>query len=59
MPKHTNETNRRGFLTGVAGAAFSAVLPFRRALSAKTTKRALQVWSCGGLAEAFIPANNY
>lgn len=48
--------NRRNFLTVAAGAAAGAVVP--SASSAPLfTQTTLQVWSCGGLAEAFIPAN--
>jgi len=52
-----NRFNRRGFLATAAGAAIGAAIP--QSLSAKETynQNSLQVWSCGGLAEAFIPAN--
>lgn len=48
--------SRRAFLTGTAttitGAALSPV-----ARAAQYTSSSIQVWSCGGLAEAFRPAN--
>ena len=48
--------SRRAFLTGtattIAGAALSPV-----ARASQYTFSSIQVWSCGGLAEAFRPAN--
>ena len=52
-------TNRREFLrTALAGAAASAatVLPASPSRAAGADAR-LQVWSCGGLAEAMLPAH--
>lgn len=61
--KHKNKNNglsRRAFITTAAGAAVGAAIP--AAVSAtsaeKFNQNILQVWSCGGLAEAFVPANN-
>ena len=52
-----NHLSRRAFLTTAASAAMATAIP--AALSAKENfkQNTLQVWSCGGLAEAFIPAN--
>lgn len=52
-----NQFSRRAFLSTAAGAAIGAAIP--TSLSAKDSfnQNTLQVWSCGGLAEAFIPAN--
>ena len=50
--------NRRRFLKNSAMAAVGAALFTGTPASAKEFKgKALQVWSCGGLAEAFMPAN--
>ena len=64
--KEGNKTgiSRRRFLGGAAGAAISAAL-FPKTTNAKALsdpskpfdQNKLQVWSCGGLAEAFIPAS--
>lgn len=52
-----NRLSRRAFLTTAATAAVATAIP--SVLSAKETfkQTTLQVWSCGGLAEAFMPAN--
>lgn len=57
--KKTGELSRRAFLTATAGAAVGAAMPAPISASTENTfeKNILQVWSCGGLAEAFIPAN--
>ncbi|WP_027179526.1 substrate-binding domain-containing protein [Maridesulfovibrio bastinii] len=56
MPKKVSEMNRRSFIKGgtlaLAGFAASA-----SPVKADPAQQSLQVWSCGGLAEAFIPAN--
>jgi molybdate transport system substrate-binding protein len=51
------QLSRRAFLTTTVSAAVATALP--AAISAKEnfSQTTLQVWSCGGLAEAFIPAN--
>lgn len=49
--------NRRAFLTTAAGAATGAALPLALAATPKFSRNTLRVWSCGGLAEAFNPAN--
>lgn len=54
----SDNSSRRTFLksAGVAvGASIAAALP--TASPAKGTDKSLQVWSCGGLAEAMMPAN--
>ncbi|MCB2185609.1 MAG: substrate-binding domain-containing protein [Deltaproteobacteria bacterium] len=48
---------RRAFLTSAATAALAAALPAGPARAGKFSQDSLQVWSCGGLAEAFLPAN--
>lgn len=55
--KKENTLTRRTFITTATGAAIGAAMP--ASLSAKENfgQNTLQVWSCGGLAEAFIPAN--
>lgn len=58
-----SETTRRGFLklaaTGMSGAVASAAfaLPASASGSATGQGKHLQVWSCGGLAEAMLPAH--
>jgi molybdate transport system substrate-binding protein len=49
--------NRRAFLTVAAGAAAGATMPAGSPAAPSFQKNTLQVWACGGLAEAFIPAN--
>jgi len=50
--------NRRAFLATAAGAATGTAIPGALPASSKQfSQSTLQVWSCGGLAEAFIPAN--
>jgi molybdate transport system substrate-binding protein len=49
--------NRRDFLSTAAGAATAAALPSALSASGPFSRNTLQVWSCGGLAEAFMPAN--
>ena len=49
--------SRRAFLTGAAAVAAGAVTPARGSAASTSAHSILQVWSCGGLAEAFIPAN--
>lgn len=55
---HREETmNRRQFIKQGGIAAGAALLSGAHGLAATERNRSLQVWSCGGLAEAFIPAN--
>ena len=50
--------NRRRFLkTSAMAAVGAAFFPGQPALAKEFEGKSLQVWSCGGLAEAFIPAN--
>lgn len=48
---------RRTFLKTALASAVGSALPLSVARSTSFTHNHLQVWSCGGLAEAFIPAN--
>jgi molybdate transport system substrate-binding protein len=58
MKKEPVEIQRRTFLKSLAAAAVSTVIPASAATSAATYKAgSLQVWSCGGLCEAFEGAN--
>jgi len=60
MNKHEGDKDklsRRSFISAAAGAALGAVLPSGLSANENFTQKTLQVWSCGGLAEAFIPAN--
>ncbi|MFC1494136.1 substrate-binding domain-containing protein [Thermodesulfobacteriota bacterium] len=52
-----NKYSRRAFLSVAAGAAIGTALPSGLSAGEQSTQMTLQVWSCGGLAEAFIPAN--
>ena len=57
MKKNNKKISRRSFLkTSALTAASGAFLP-SSVLAVKADTKILQVWSCGGLAEAFIPAN--
>ncbi len=49
--------NRRTFLKGSAALATLAVPVSAGAAAKSGSERSMEVWSCGGLAEAFIPAN--
>jgi len=49
--------NRRSFLTSAAGAAAAAAIPAVLPAPKAFSRNTLQVWACGGLAEAFLPAN--
>ena len=57
MSKNREDLSRRAFITGVAGAAMGAAIPNAISASEKSGAKNLLAWSCGGLAEAFIPAN--
>jgi molybdate transport system substrate-binding protein len=56
-PEDTQLLNRRAFLTTAAGAAAGATLPAALTAAPSFQQNSLQVWACGGLAEAFLPAN--
>lgn len=50
--------SRRAFLTAAAGSAIGTAFPSSGFASKKSFEQnTLRVWSCGGLAEALIPAN--
>jgi molybdate transport system substrate-binding protein len=49
--------DRRAFLTTAAGAAAGVTMPAALSAAPSFRQNSLQVWACGGLAEAFIPAN--
>ena len=49
--------SRRAFLTTAATAAVATAIPSVLGAKEDFSQNTLQVWSCGGLAEAFIPAN--
>ncbi|MFP5211837.1 MAG: substrate-binding domain-containing protein [Acidobacteriota bacterium] len=48
---------RRTFLKSALVSTIGAALPSARAKASTFSRDHLQVWSCGGLAEAFMPAN--
>ncbi len=48
---------RRTFLKAAGATVLAASLPWDAAWARQFKGESLQVWSCGGLAEAFIPAN--
>ena len=49
--------NRRAFLTTAAGAAAGAAVPSAFSAGRTFSQNTLHVWACGGLSEAFLPAN--
>lgn len=57
MEGHLKKHGRRAFIAKVATAATAVVLPSAAAAEKSLETHLLNVWSCGGLAEAFIPAN--
>jgi len=57
MMDEQNGQNRRTFLKTALASAAGAVLPAGESRAAAFSRDTLQVWSCGGLAEAFMPAN--
>jgi len=57
MSKDKRDFDRRSFLKGAAVGLVGAALPAGVAQAAQPQGGMLQVWSCGGLAEALIPAN--
>ena len=56
MKKNLGSISRRSFLKS-SGITASGLLIPSKALAEKSVTGTLQVWSCGGLAEAFVPAN--
>jgi molybdate transport system substrate-binding protein len=57
MNKEHKNISRRGFLKTSSLAAAGGLLLGTEASASQFKNEFLQVWSCGGLAEAFIPAN--
>lgn len=57
MKKDCKKISRRNFLKTSGLAAASGIFVSSTALAVKSETKNLHVWSCGGLAEAFIPAN--
>ncbi|MFZ5584544.1 MAG: substrate-binding domain-containing protein [Thermodesulfobacteriota bacterium] len=57
MADHDRNLPRRTFLKTAAAAALGVAAGGRPARAARFSRDTLQVWSCGGLAEAFMPAN--
>jgi len=58
MEKPQHDQQRRSFLKSAVIGTVGAMLPIAPVRAETSlTGRTLQVWSCGGLAEAFIPAN--
>ncbi|HTY24329.1 MAG TPA: substrate-binding domain-containing protein [Desulfomonilaceae bacterium] len=57
MNEKEKNVSRRGFLKASSLAATGSLLLGYSALASAFKDDFLQVWSCGGLAEAFIPAN--
>lgn len=57
MRKKIGEISRRGFLKASSIAATGSLIAGSNASASNFKNEFLQVWSCGGLAEAFIPAN--
>lgn len=57
MDGNPPNTVRRNFLKSALATAAVAALPTALGQAKTFSRDALQVWSCGGLAEAFIPAN--
>ena len=55
--QHKTDFNRRAFFKTAAGLAIGAAIPSAVSAADNFDQHMLQVWSCGGLAEAFIPAN--
>jgi molybdate transport system substrate-binding protein len=52
-----NCISRRAFIAGSAGAFMATAIPVSFAGEERFHNKSLQLWSCGGLAEAFMPAN--
>lgn len=57
MNDRDDSVSRRGFLKATSLAATGGLLLGSDSLASTFRNESLQVWSCGGLAEAFIPAN--
>ncbi len=59
MKKKLASPGRREFIRASAVAALAATIPVGTSEAGLFRKPDLRVWSCGGLAEAFIQANQY
>lgn len=57
MDNNPQSDGRRTFLKSAVVSTLGAALPSGMAQANSFSATSLQVWSCGGLAEAFIPAN--
>jgi molybdate transport system substrate-binding protein len=57
MNEHPENNNRRTFLKTAIASTIGAALPTGITRANTFSSNQLQVWSCGGLAEAFMPAN--
>ena len=57
MDEHPQNNNRRTFLKTAIASTIGAALPAGITRANTFSRDRLQVWSCGGLAEAFMPAN--
>ncbi|MGA9753691.1 MAG: twin-arginine translocation signal domain-containing protein [Desulfobaccales bacterium] len=57
MKQHQDYPGRRDFIKTAAMTVVGAALPLNLAQAQKFAVDHLQVWSCGGLAEAMMPAN--
>jgi molybdate transport system substrate-binding protein len=57
MENNPESDGRRAFLKSAIVGAAGVALPIGIARAKTFSRDSLQVWSCGGLAEAFIPAN--
>lgn len=57
MSDSGNHLGRRQFIWGAALTALGAAAGANPAMAQRRAANNLQVWSCGGLAEAFMPAN--
>ncbi len=55
--RHKTDCDRRSFFKAAACLTIGAAVPSAVSAAEKSDRKMLQVWSCGGLAEAFIPAN--
>lgn len=57
MMEKLEKLTRRAFLLSATAAAATAAVPAAAEAGKEAGGDVLQVWSCGGLAEAFMPAN--
>lgn len=57
MTDSKHSFGRRQFITAAAAAALGLAAGPKAAKAEQPVAKHLQVWSCGGLAEAFMPAN--